>query len=481
MISAYCKAEIYVFLNSFNMNKYLKLFFLLILIFIGFSFTGTSVLSMDNQHLGKIYLQVESHGEAWYVNPVDGKRIYLMDGATAYSLMRDLGLGITDDDLNKIPIGLEDRFVELDSDSDGLSDRLEEALKSDPNNADTDGDGFLDGIEVKNGYNPLGSGRQLINNSLSNKLSGKILLQVESKGEAWYINPADGKRYYMSGGDSAYQIMRYLGVGITNNDLAKIQIVEVIGENNQIVGVIENVLTQDELAIVNLFDSYMAANKEGDLDAMLGLTYYGQVGDLYLNMIYDNDQEKVLELKVTLRNMKKDIVSGIEYEIDEIEIEDNTAIIAVNSTKNQHIKEVRYFYFINDEDTWKMNQFGLYHPPDIVVENFSECNAYCEQNNYNPGENFTNEESGECYCMHEVPELEDLSYLEVEECEVKGSLSQWSCYLSYAESAKNEDYCKKINSVTVSKSCYEEVALEKNDMSICRFLWDDSVCLSQFE
>ncbi|PJC01087.1 MAG: hypothetical protein CO073_04365, partial [Candidatus Komeilibacteria bacterium CG_4_9_14_0_8_um_filter_36_9] len=278
---------------------------------------------MDNQHLGKIYLQVESHGEAWYVNPVDGKRIYLMDGATAYSLMRDLGLGITDDDLNKIPIGLEDRFVELDSDSDGLSDRLEEALKSDPNNADTDGDGFLDGIEVKNGYNPLGSGRQLINNSLSNKLSGKILLQVESKGEAWYINPADGKRYYMSGGDSAYQIMRYLGVGITNNDLAKIQIVEVIGENNQIVGVIENVLTQDELAIVNLFDSYMAANKEGDLDAMLGLTYYGQVGDLYLNMIYDNDQEKVLELKVTLRNMKKDIVSGIEYEIDEIEIEDN--------------------------------------------------------------------------------------------------------------------------------------------------------------
>ncbi len=174
------------------------------------------------QHLGKIFLQVEGRGEAWYVNPISTEVEYLRDGDAAYYMMRDLGLGITDDDLNKIPIGLEERFVELDSDGDGLSDKLEEALKLDPSKMDTDGDGFLDGIEVQNGYNPLGDGKQLINNNLSNELSGKILLQVESKGEAWYINPLDRKRYYMKDGSSAYQIMRYLGIGISNTDMFKL-------------------------------------------------------------------------------------------------------------------------------------------------------------------------------------------------------------------------------------------------------------------
>lgn len=47
-----------------------------------------------------------------------------------------------------------------DSDSDGLSDYQEIIIyKSDPNDPDTDGDTFLDGVEVLNGYNPLGAGK----------------------------------------------------------------------------------------------------------------------------------------------------------------------------------------------------------------------------------------------------------------------------------------------------------------------------------
>jgi hypothetical protein len=47
-----------------------------------------------------------------------------------------------------------------DTDSDGLSDRLEaETYRTNPLNADSDGDGFLDGGEVQSGYNPLGPGR----------------------------------------------------------------------------------------------------------------------------------------------------------------------------------------------------------------------------------------------------------------------------------------------------------------------------------
>ena len=46
----------------------------------------------------------------------------------------------------------------IDSDSDGLSDMLESIYGTDINNPDTDGDGYTDGEEVDNGYNPLGEG-----------------------------------------------------------------------------------------------------------------------------------------------------------------------------------------------------------------------------------------------------------------------------------------------------------------------------------
>jgi len=48
----------------------------------------------------------------------------------------------------------------LDSDKDGLNDFEEEMVYfTDLDNSDTDGDGFFDGDEVKNGYNPLGGGK----------------------------------------------------------------------------------------------------------------------------------------------------------------------------------------------------------------------------------------------------------------------------------------------------------------------------------
>jgi len=45
---------------------------------------------------------------------------------------------------------------ETDTDGDLLVDRREAELGTDPNNKDSDGDGYLDGIEVANGYDPLG-------------------------------------------------------------------------------------------------------------------------------------------------------------------------------------------------------------------------------------------------------------------------------------------------------------------------------------
>jgi S1-C subfamily serine protease len=191
--------------------------------------------SVNQELKGRILLQVESRGEAWYVSPDDSQRIYLKDGETAYNLMRNSGLGIADADLSKIPVGLNSGFEDIDTDQDGLFDDLEKSLNTDPEKADTDGDGYADGMELSHDYSPLGSTRLVFDNSLVNKLKGRILLQVQSRGQAWYVNPTDGRRYYLKNGAAAYQIMKHLSLGIRNDDLSRIPMnknsqVPVIGE-----------------------------------------------------------------------------------------------------------------------------------------------------------------------------------------------------------------------------------------------------------
>lgn len=112
---------------------------------------------------GKILLQVEAHGEAYYVYPKDSKRYYMANGNEAYRIMRYLGVGITNKDLNRV-----------------MADKI-----------------------------------------FAKKHSGKIFLQVEANGEAYYID-FDGEEHYLKDGSAAYNIMRDLGLGITNNDLNKI-------------------------------------------------------------------------------------------------------------------------------------------------------------------------------------------------------------------------------------------------------------------
>ncbi|MDD4333265.1 MAG: DUF4352 domain-containing protein [Patescibacteria group bacterium] len=60
--------------------------------------------------------------------------------------------------------------------------------------------------------------------SLAQRLAGRILLQTESKGEAWYINPVNKQRYLLSTPSQCFEILRKLGLGITNKNISQIPI-----------------------------------------------------------------------------------------------------------------------------------------------------------------------------------------------------------------------------------------------------------------
>ena len=125
---------------------------------------------LDNNFIsqlkGQILLQVESKGEAYYIYPEDSKRYYLGRPADAFGIMRKLGLGATHEFITS-------------------------------------------------------------NTTFPDHVLGKILLDVEQNGEAYYIYPKDKKSYYLGRPADAFQVMRNLGLGITNNDVRKIDIGEV--------------------------------------------------------------------------------------------------------------------------------------------------------------------------------------------------------------------------------------------------------------
>jgi len=58
------------------------------------------------------------------------------------------------------------------------------------------------------------------------RLSGRILLKVQDLGEAYYVNPIDLKMNYLGKPDQALELMQSLSLGITNSDLAKMSIPE---------------------------------------------------------------------------------------------------------------------------------------------------------------------------------------------------------------------------------------------------------------
>jgi len=130
-----------------------------------------------------------------------------LSDSNIYSLIIRLGKAMSNKDLAKIQIA-DDNLAGNDADSDGLSDIIEIAIGADKNKADTDGDGYGDKNELLQGFDPLKKGSRLpVNTAFSNYYKGSILLQVESRGEAWYV-AGDGKRYFLGIPGDAFKVMR---------------------------------------------------------------------------------------------------------------------------------------------------------------------------------------------------------------------------------------------------------------------------------
>ncbi len=117
--------------------------------------------SLAGRMSGRILLQVERNGEAWYVYPRDKRRYFLGRPLDAFTIMRKLGLG--------------------------ASHKYITSYKTYPK-----------------------------------EVWGRILLDVERNGEAYYINPADKKAYYLGRPKDAFRIMREKGLGIKNDQLYRI-------------------------------------------------------------------------------------------------------------------------------------------------------------------------------------------------------------------------------------------------------------------
>lgn len=118
---------------------------------------------------GRILLQVEAKGEAWYVDPGSSQRYYLGRPADAFEVMRKLGLGISNADFEK------------------MKDKV-----------------------------PA-------------RLAGRILVKVQDKGQAYYADPVGLKLHYLGRPSDAFRVMRSLGLGISNHNLKSIKAVETKG------------------------------------------------------------------------------------------------------------------------------------------------------------------------------------------------------------------------------------------------------------
>ncbi len=125
-------------------------------------------IELSKRLSGQILLQVEKHGQAWYLEPQSKVRYFLGRPADAFAIMRYLGLGVSENNFNKFK-----------------------------------------------------------NSGAPSHLAGRIVIRPEANGEAYYINPNDLKLYYLGRPADAFAIMQKFALGVLDEILDELEIDEI--------------------------------------------------------------------------------------------------------------------------------------------------------------------------------------------------------------------------------------------------------------
>jgi hypothetical protein len=256
---------------------------------------------------GRILLQVEDKGQAWYVNPNNNQRYYLGRPDDAYRIMKDFGLGASNKDISAF-----------------------------------------------------------LSSSAPVRLAGRILLQVEDKGQAYYVNPLDLQLYYLGRPNDAFNVICSLGLGISNTNLAKI----VIASSSE----------TEKSAVDNIFDNLISQS--------LTFRYENNQQNLNLNLspsLYENykNSSKVLSypvaspppnLKESFYNLFLETKSG-DTSIDEI-ISHLEKIAIINNWSGDKIAElvlalVQYIPY--DQEKSELEKIYPYYPYETIYLNKGVC------------------------------------------------------------------------------------------------------------
>jgi hypothetical protein len=107
-------------------------------------------LIKDESQIDNIDLSTEEEAELVDMMPLDTSQEFSINilPSSEKSLLKEDSNTIA----QSVPV-----VIVIDSDQDGLPDDMEKRFGTNPNNNDSDGDGYLDGEEVKENFNPLGS------------------------------------------------------------------------------------------------------------------------------------------------------------------------------------------------------------------------------------------------------------------------------------------------------------------------------------